>query len=151
MSCIKIKESICAFRSSCNSFQNLTSSSTPWNGRPPEIRTPDPILPIKLERYHTIEEEKHCDEDINGNESLIQPDCHNPSSPPGFKCQLTSPPPPASPSENGLPHPSETTTKINVTSLTGDGISVEVKGIHGKAQRIVINAPSTRGYCLDTY
>ena len=140
------------FRSSSNSFQNLTSSSTPWNGRPPEIRTTVPILPIELEHQHMIEEEnKNYDEGVKENESLITPDRHNPPSPPDLKRQLTSPPPPASPSENGLSHPSEMTTKINVTSSTGNKISVEVKGIHGKAQRIVINAPSPRRYCLDTY
>ena len=36
----------CDFRSSFNSFHNLTSLSTPWIGRPPKIRTTGPILPI---------------------------------------------------------------------------------------------------------
>ena len=58
MSRMKIKATATRdFLSSSNSFQNLTSSSTPWNGRPPEIRTTVPILPIKLEHHHTIEEE----------------------------------------------------------------------------------------------
>ena len=86
-SCMKIKQSNRAFPASSNSFQNLTSSSTPWTGRPPEIRTTDPILPIKLERHPTIEgENKFCNEDVNGNESSIHSDCHNPPSSPGFKC-----------------------------------------------------------------
>ena len=59
MSRMKIKATATRdIRSSSNSFQTLTSSSTPWNGRPPEIRTTVPILPIKLEHQHTIEEEK---------------------------------------------------------------------------------------------
>lgn len=65
---MKMKESIRAFRASCNSFQNLTLSSTQWTGRPPKIRTTDPVLPIKFRRHRTIEEEnKFCDEDVNGN------------------------------------------------------------------------------------
>ena len=140
MSCMKIKAIATRdFRSFFNSFRNLTSSSTPWNGRPPEIRTTVPISPIELEHQHTIKEENNFfDEDVNKNESLINPDRHNPPSPPDFKRQLTSPPPPASPSENSLSHPSETTTKINVTSLTGNKISVEVKGIHGKHRGLLL-------------
>ena len=49
MSRMRIKESATrAFRSSSSIFQDLTSSSTPWNGRLPEIRTTVPIIPIKL-------------------------------------------------------------------------------------------------------
>ena len=77
--------------------------------------------------------------------------CHDPPSQPGFKCELISPLPPASLSENGTLHSSGTTTKINVTSPTGDGICVEVRSIHGQAQRIVINTPTTRRNCLDIY
>ena len=78
-------------------------------------------------------------------------DYHTPPSLPGFKCELTSPPPSASPSENGTPHPSTTTTKINFTSPTSNKLSVELKGIHGYAQRIVISAPPAWSNCLDTY
>ena len=76
---------------------------------------------------------------------------HTPPSPPGFKCELTSPPPPASPSENGAPHPFKTTIKINFTSPTGNKLSVELRSIHGYAQRILISAPSTWHNCLDIY
>ena len=56
---MKIKDSAtCAFCSSSNSFQNLTSSSIPWDGRPPEIIATVPILPIELEHQHTIEEKE---------------------------------------------------------------------------------------------
>ena len=76
---------------------------------------------------------------------------HTPPSLPGFKCELTSPLPPASQSENGTPHPSGTTTKINFTSPTGNKLSVELRGIHGYAQRIFISAPPTWRDCFDKY
>ena len=76
---------------------------------------------------------------------------HTPPSPPGFQCELLSPPPSASPSENGTPYPSRTTTRINITSPTGNKLSVELRGSHRYAQRIVISAPSTWPTCLDTY
>ena len=66
-------------------------------------------------------------------------------------CELTSPPPLASPSENGTPHSSGTTTKIHLTSPTGNAICMKVRGIYGQAQKIVINAPSTERNRFDTH